>query len=55
MDALRERDPGALLEKTALPFDFRDTRTDARKKSKCGTHVAATTGRRPRASRAASP
>jgi hypothetical protein len=38
-DALRERDPGALLEKTALPFDFRDA--DAHKK-KCGTHLATT-------------
>lgn len=38
-DALRERDPGALLEKTALPFDFRDA--DAHKK-KCGTRLAMT-------------
>jgi hypothetical protein len=38
-DALRERDPGALLEKTALPFDFRDA--DAHKR-KCGTRLAAT-------------
>jgi hypothetical protein len=39
LETLRERDPGALLEKTALPFDFRDA--DAHKK-KCGTRLAAT-------------
>jgi hypothetical protein len=42
LDALRERDPGALLEKTVLPFDFRDAHPSARSdKKKCGARLAA--------------
>jgi hypothetical protein len=38
IDALRERDPGAVLAKTVVPFDFRD----GSKKKKCGTKAATT-------------
>jgi hypothetical protein len=38
LDALRERDPGALAAKSLLPFDFRDTHA----RGKCGTRAAAT-------------
>jgi hypothetical protein len=40
LDALRERDPGAVREKSALPFDFRDSRAKAPAK-KCRSRVAA--------------
>jgi hypothetical protein len=38
IDALRERDPGAVLAKTQVPFDFRD----ASRKKRCGTRAATT-------------
>jgi hypothetical protein len=38
IDALRERDPGAVLAKTIVPFDFRD----GSKKKRCGARGAAT-------------
>jgi hypothetical protein len=38
IDALRERDPGAVLAKTQLPFDFRD----GSHKKKCRTRAATT-------------
>jgi hypothetical protein len=38
LDALRERDPGAVLEKTRVPFDFRD----GSRRKKCGAKGAAT-------------
>jgi len=38
IDALRERDPGAVLAKTVVPFDFRDGST----KKKCGAKGATT-------------
>jgi hypothetical protein len=38
IDALRERDPGAVLQKTIVPFDFRD----GSRKKKCGARGAAT-------------
>jgi hypothetical protein len=38
IDALRERDPGAVLAKTQVPFDFRD----GSRKKKCGTRAATT-------------
>ena len=41
IDALRERDPGAVLAKTVVPFDFRDVGVGARKK-KCPTRAATT-------------
>ncbi len=41
IDALRERDPGAVLAKTVVPFDFRDMGVGARKK-KCVTRAATT-------------
>jgi hypothetical protein len=41
IDALRERDPGAVLDKTLLPFDFRDAHAGGHRK-RCGTRVATT-------------
>ncbi|HVU50614.1 MAG TPA: hypothetical protein VHL80_07990 [Polyangia bacterium] len=38
IDALRERDPGAVLEKTVVPFDFRDVS----RKKRCGAKAATT-------------
>jgi hypothetical protein len=38
IDALRERDPSAVLAKTAMPFDFRD----GSKKKRCPPRVATT-------------
>jgi hypothetical protein len=38
IDALRERDPGAVLAKTQVPFDFRD----GSRKKRCGARAATT-------------
>jgi hypothetical protein len=39
IDALRERDPGAVLEKSLIPFDFRDA---GPRNTKCPTRAAIT-------------